>query len=128
MKQIKVCIVTMLAGGVLLTGCGQKQETTAPKSPAGSETVIQPAAVKATVTDLVAKAQTGVDKALALANSSKFQEALALLQKVSEEVKANPDAQKLVDNAIAKIKQMMADAATKAAADKVGNALGGLGK
>jgi len=48
-----------------------------------------------------------------------------LLQQKATEVQSNPDAMKIINDATAQIKQMMADAATKAATDKVGGALGG---
>jgi len=131
MKQIKMCIVAALAGGVLLTGCGQKQEAPSPATPPITKLPTSaPAAPQAPVaaTDLLANAKDAAGQATTLAKASKFQEALALLQKASAEVQANPEAKKLIDDAVAKIKQMMADAATKAATDKVGNALSGIGK
>jgi predicted Zn-dependent protease len=78
--------------------------------------------------DLVASAKAGVDQAMALAKNGKYTEALSLLQQKAAEVQTNPDAKKLIDDAIAQIKQMASDAAAKAATDKVGGMLGGVGK
>ncbi len=138
MKQLIQFIAVALAGTVLLTGCGQKQETPAtpaqptvaapapapaPAAPAATAPSTPPSAI-----DLLASAKTGVSDAMALANQGKYTEALALLQQTSTEVQSNPEAKKLIDDSITQIKKMMADAAAKAAADKVGSTLGGLTK
>jgi hypothetical protein len=78
--------------------------------------------------DLEASARSGVAQAMALAKDGKYQDALALLQQKAAEVQGNPEAKSLVDDAIAKIKKMMADAASKAATQKAGGAVGGLAK
>lgn len=137
MKQVTVGVVAMLAGAVLLTGCGKKQETpVAPAKPIAQPTPMPAPAVApqapTTVLDLAASARNVVDQAMALAKQGKYQEALTLLQQKSAEVQGNPEAKGLIDNAITQIKQMMADAATKAATKKLGDtttkALGGLMK
>jgi len=155
MKQFTVLIAMALASGVLLSGCGK--EETPPPATAPAPTAVAPppaqapapAAVAPTpttpaptpppaaaeapkapanVVDLVASAKDGVAQAMTLAQAGKYQEALALLQQKATEVQSNPDAMKIINDATAQIKQMMADADTKAATDKVGGALGGLGK
>jgi|GEM_PF-2296952 len=145
MDKIITGLVVTLAGVVLLSGCGKKQETpTAAPSPAPTAVASQPAAstaaaakpaastAAAAVKDMAASARSAVEKAMALAKEGKYQEALALLQQASAEVQGNAEGKSLIDNAIAQIKQMMADAAAKAASDKVGGtvgkALGGLPK
>jgi hypothetical protein len=144
MKQITVGIVVGLTGVVLLTSCGKKQETSPAIPPA--TTMTEPAPVPtaptpspvaaptpaASLVDLAANARSAVEQAMALAKEGKYQEALMLLQQKSAEVQSNPEGKILIDNAIAQIKQMMADAATKAATEKLGGsatkALGGFGK
>ena len=144
MKRNMSLIVAALAGTVLVAACGQKQETptsTPPAPPAAVTTpapsVTPPAAVAApqapaNVVDLLANAKSAVAQAMTLAKEGKYQDGLALLQKTAAEVAANPDAMKLVNDAMATIKKMATDAATKAATDKLGSeaskALGGLGK
>jgi hypothetical protein len=152
MKQFTMLVAVALAGSVMLSGCGKKEEAPpaapapaaaepAPATPAPAPAAVEPtpttptpappAAVQeapATVVDLVASAKDGVAQAMALAKDGKYQDALALLQKTAAEVQANPDAMKLVNDAIAQVKQMMADAATKTATDKVGGMLGGVEK
>ena len=79
---------------------------------------------------MLSATKADIEKAYALAKESKYQEALALLQQRAVAVQANPEAKQLIDTATVKIKQMMADAATKAATEKVGDsatkAIGGL--
>jgi len=136
-------IAVALAGSVLMSGCGKKEEAppaapaaavteekpTPPPPPAAPEAPVATAPEPpATMVDLVASARSGVEQAMALAKEGKYQEALNLLQQKAAEVQANPEAMKLIDDAMAEIKKMMTDAATKAATDKLGEALGGLGK
>jgi hypothetical protein len=139
MKQFTVLIAVALAGSVLLSGCGKtEQAPPTPPSPAAAKptpatppTVATPAAAPQppkTVVDLEASARSGVAQAMALAKDGKYQDALALLQQKAAEVQGNPEAKSLVDDAIAKIKKMMADAASKAATQKAGGAVGGLAK
>jgi hypothetical protein len=143
MKWFPMLVAVALAGSVLLSGCGKtEQAPPTPSAPAAAKpapatppTVSAPVAAPATaqqppktVVDLVASAKSGVDQAMALAKEGKYQEALALLQQKAAEVQSNPEAKKLIEDAVAQIKKMMADAAAKAAADKAGGALGGLGK
>jgi len=142
-RRFTMLIAIGLGGSVMLSGCGQKEEAppaapapavaepkpTPPPPPAAPEAPAAAApAAPATMVDLVASAKSGVEQAMALAKEGKYQEALNLLQQKAAEVQANPEAMKLIDDAMAQVKKMMADAATKAATDKVGEALGGLGK
>jgi hypothetical protein len=135
------CVGGTLALMVILTGCGQKQEAPpapaqstvteslpAPTPPAAAPVVPPAPAAPTSVVDLVASAKAGVDQAMVLAKEGKYTEALSLLQQKATEVQANPEAKKLIDDAIAQIKQMATDAATKAATDKMGGMLGGAGK
>jgi hypothetical protein len=138
MKPFTMLVAVALAGSVVLSGCGKKEEAPPPVpapadvKPAATTTApAPPAAVETAPTntvDLLASTKSGVAQAMASANAGKYQEALALLQQKATEVQANPEAMKLINDAMAQVKQMMADAATKAAADKVGGALGELGK
>ena len=122
----------------MLSGCGKKEEAPPPAPaptvgesvPATPAPAVPVAAEKppASTSDLLASAQDGVAQAMALAKDGKYQEALTLLQQKATEVQSNPDAMKLINDAMAQVKKMMADAAAKAATDKVGGALGGLGK
>jgi len=135
------CIGGSLALMVLLTGCGQKQEAPppptnapsaeslpAPTPPPAAPAVPPAPAASTSMVDLVASATKGVDQAMTLAKEGKYTEALSLLQQKATEVQANPEAKKLIDGAIAQIKQMATDAAAKAATDKMGGMLGGTGK
>jgi predicted Zn-dependent protease len=135
MRQLTTWIAVAVAGSGLVLGCGKKEEAPpAPAVPAAQESapaVTAPAAempaaepAPATMVDLVGSAKSGVEQAMALATEGKYQEALNLLQQKVAEVQSNPDARKLIDEAMAKVKQMMSEAATGAATD----ALGGLGK
>jgi hypothetical protein len=147
MKQVARFVGATIVGAVFLTGCGQKQEATpTPAKPAVTESLPAPTpppapppaapeapaaaapAAPASVVDLIANAKTDVDQAMALAKDGKYTEALSLLQQKATEVQANPDAKKLIDDAIAQIQKMASDAAAKAATDKVGGMLGGVGK
>lgn len=142
MKIIVTGIAAALTAAVLFCGCGKKEETPPPVPP-GTELKtplppplptdtqpIPPAAPSAP--NLVASAKTAVDQAMALAKEGKYQEALVLLQQKLPEVQPSAEGKNLIEQAIAQIKQMMADAAMKAAAEKVGGsvgkALGGLPK
>ena len=142
-RRFTMLIAVALAGSVLMSGCGKKEEAppaapaaavteekpTPPPPPAAPEAPVATAPEPpATMVDLVASARSGVEQAMALAKEGKYQEALNLLQQKAAEVQANPEAMKLIDDAMAEIKKMMTDAATKAATDKLGEALGGLGK
>lgn len=124
MKPFNHWMIVATIGSLLWIGCGKKEAAppppptpaaTAPKAPAGAA-------------DLVAQAKDGIAQAMALAKAGKYQEALTSLQNTSASVKANADASKLVNDATAQVKQMAAAAGTKAATDKVGGALSGLGK
>src|SRR5712671_6539373 len=136
MKQFTVLMVVALASSVFLSGCGKTEEAPPPApAPASSDATPAPTTpppvaeapkAPASTIDLVASAKDGVEQAMTLAKAGKYQEALALLQQKATEVQSNPDAMKIINDATAQIKQMMADAATKAATDKVGGALGGL--
>ncbi len=143
MKQFTAVMALTLAGSVLLSGCGQKEQappptptppptTTAPAKPTPPPTPTTPAvpaaAPSTSMVDLVASAKDGVSQAMTLASQGKYTEALTLLQQKATEVQSNPDAMKLINDAIAQVKKMAADAATKAATDKVGGLLGGTGK
>ncbi|MCX7885892.1 MAG: hypothetical protein N3B01_01355 [Verrucomicrobiae bacterium] len=61
---------------------------------------------------------------MALAKEGEYQEALVLLQQKLAEIRANPEAKSLIEQVIAQIKTMMADAALKSAAEKVGGNIG----
>jgi len=145
-RSLMLCLTVVLAGSLLGSGCGQKQEPPPPPKPAAVQPTAPaapvpaaPAAVAPTVPappsnvlDLLASAKAGTEQAMALAKQGKYNEALALLQQKATEVQSNPEARQLVDSTIAKIKQLMAEAATKAATEKAGDALnkalGGLSK
>jgi hypothetical protein len=134
MKPFVYAVSVVSIVSVLWTGCGKKEESTVPPQPPAVE---QPA-VKSTpppappetpkvptkpVMDVLASAKDSVAKALALSKEGKYTEALAMLQAVAVEVQSNPEAKKLVDDAIAQVKKAMADAAAQSAADKVGGML-----
>ncbi|MBM3860945.1 MAG: hypothetical protein FJ395_15035 [Verrucomicrobia bacterium] len=137
MKQIVAGLVVALAAVVLFAGCGKKEEPP-PTVPPGVEvppippplpTEAKPAPAPAPVTaapikDLAAGARSVVEQAMSLAKEGKYQEALLLLQQKSAEFQGNAEGKSLIENAIAQIKQMMADAAAKSATDKVGGAVG----
>lgn len=144
MKQLLMVMAVALAGCVLWNGCGRTEEpapaarppqgameptptipeqtTPAPTPPA----VVEPTPPSAT--ELMANATNGVEEALAMARDGKYQEALTLLQQKATEVQGNPDAMKLINDATAQVKQMMAAAATKGVTDKAQDAVGGLGE
>ncbi len=145
-QHIVVLTAIALSGSVLLTGCGKTEQPAPPAppqaqpSPAPTSLPTPPAvpptssqvAPSAPVQEdgLLSATKADIEKAYALAKESKYQEALALLQQRAVAVQANPEAKQLIDTATVKIKQMMADAATKAATEKVGDsatkAIGGL--
>src|SRR3989442_4062478 len=147
MKQFTVLMAVALVSSVLLSGCGKKEEAP-PPAPAPAPSAVAPApstpppaaegqnapatpaplpptaaeAPKApeSTMDLLASAKSGVEQAMTLAKDGKYQESLALLQQKATEVQSNPDAMKLINDAMAQVKKMMADAAAKGAARKVG--------
>ena len=136
-EQLSVCAALVLVSSIVLSGCGQKEEAppvqptpvvTRPAPPTPTPPAPSVKEQPRTVVDLVASAKGGVEKAMTLAKQGKYQEALALLQQKATEVQANPEAKKLVDDAVVQIKKMMADAASKAATEKATKSLGDLGK
>ena len=142
MKSITVVMAMTLAGSLVWSGCGKKEEAPpsaqpiaapaaevpAVKAPPVPAPVAEAPKAPANVVDLLVSAKDGVDKAMAMAKAGKYTEALSWLQQKAAEVQSNPEAKKLIDDAIAQIKKMATEAATKAATDKVGGMLGGLGK
>ncbi len=151
MKAFTTWIVVLTASVIVLSGCSKSEQTaptptpppsapaaaTAPQpaTPPQAPTPPQPAATvsqsvqqgQQSMADLLASAKDGVNQAMTLAQQGKYQDALNLLQQKYTEVQANPDAKKLIEDAMAKVKEMMANAATQAVTDKANQAVGGLG-
>jgi hypothetical protein len=136
MREFSAFVALSLAASVLLIGCGKTEEAP-PAAPAAPPAMAKPAAppempapaapkAPATVVDLVASTKADIAKAMSLAQEGKYQEALALLQAKMAEVQSNPEAKKLLDDAIAKIKQMMTEAATKSATEGATKAIGNM--
>ena len=132
MKRFSVLMAAGLIGSALWSGCGKTEEapppppteTAMPETPASAPMpAVETPKAPETMVDLVASAKAGVEQAMALAKEGKYQEALTLLQQKASEVQSNPEAKKVIDDAMAKIKQMMNEAASKAVTDKVGGLL-----
>jgi predicted outer membrane protein len=137
MKQLTMFVAVTLAGTVLLTGCGQQEQAppSAPPTPPAAMTkpTTPPAPVASkpvstSAMEMAASVKGGIDKAMALAKEGKYQDALGLLQGQLAQVQNNPEAKKLVDDAIAQVKQMMTAAATKQAEGAATKAVGDLMK
>ncbi len=142
MKHGVILFSVVLAGSVLMSGCGKKEETPAvPTPPAVSKpapvtpspapaapTVTTPTST--TVLQTTADVKADIDKAMALAKEGKYTDALRLLQGRLAKVQSDPESKKLLEDAIAQIKKMMADAAaagaTKQAEGEATKAIGNL--
>ncbi len=120
MKQIVCSVCFGLVALIIWCGCEKKQETptTPPSVTKGTETPAK--SIQQAVTDI----QGEISKAMALAKDGKYAEALAALQQLLSNPNLTMDQKKSVEDAIAKIKEMMASAASSATE----KALGGLPK
>lgn len=146
MKTVTSLVMSGVMAAGFLSGCG-KQETAPPPAPAQAPVpvAVKPAPVPAPVPvavpapvpapvvtapqpastmDVLGDVKVGVQKAYSLAKDGKYQDALAVLADKAVAVKNNPEAMKLINDATAQIKKMMAEAAVKEAGSSATKAVG----